>query len=128
VVSPEPMSVLRPTDREFGETFFRARIWTLHNGTYTSSFLFCNVWMLRILVMGFLGWFQVLSWCITFSSTLSQLSLSLSSTPHPHGSSSSLYHLAHSHISLFSLNQHHHSILNHFRIYFLDNKIEKTIV
>jgi hypothetical protein len=35
--------------------------------------------------------------------------------------------LDHSHINLLSPSQHHHSTL-YFRIYFLDNKIEKTIV
>jgi hypothetical protein len=31
-------------------------------------------------------------------------------------------------ISFLSLSQHQHSRLNHFRIYFLDNKIKKIIV
>jgi hypothetical protein len=40
---------------------------------------------------------------------------------------SSIQATAH-HISFLSPSQHHHSRLNHFRIYFWDNKIEKTIV
>jgi hypothetical protein len=48
-------------------------------------------------------------------------------------SNSRLQHLAHSHISithnrLLCLSQHHHFKLNYFRIYFLDNKIEKIII
>jgi hypothetical protein len=42
-------------------------------------------------------------------------------------SNNKMYHPVHSHISIFSLNQHQHFTLNHFRIYFLDNKIEKII-
>jgi hypothetical protein len=46
-------------------------------------------------------------------------------------SSNSLQHSNHSyisisHVNLFSLSQHHHSRLNHFRIYFVDNKLKKT--
>jgi hypothetical protein len=48
-----------------------------------------------------------------------------------HCSSSNLQYLVHSHInishvSLLSPHQHHHSRLNHFKIYFVDNKFEKT--
>jgi hypothetical protein len=40
---------------------------------------------------------------------------------------------AHSHInigyiSIFSLNQHYYSRLNHFKIYFVDNKFDKIII
>jgi hypothetical protein len=50
-----------------------------------------------------------------------------------HGSSSRLQLPAHSyinirHINLLSPNQQHHSILNYFRIHFVDNKFEKTIL
>jgi hypothetical protein len=50
-----------------------------------------------------------------------------------HGSSSRLSHPAHNHInichiSLLFHSQHHHSRLTYFRIYFLNNKIEKTII
>jgi hypothetical protein len=41
-------------------------------------------------------------------------------------SSSRLQHLAHSHIILLSLSQHHHFRLNHFKIHFVDNKFKKT--
>jgi hypothetical protein len=42
-------------------------------------------------------------------------------------SNNRMYHPVHSYISIFSLSQHQHSTLNHFRIYFVDNKIEKII-
>jgi hypothetical protein len=50
-----------------------------------------------------------------------------------HDSSNRLQHLAHSHISISHINvlftsQHHHSRLNHFRIYFMDNEFEKKII
>jgi hypothetical protein len=42
-----------------------------------------------------------------------------------YGSSSKLQLSAHSHINLLSPSPHNHSILNHFRIYFMDNKFKK---
>jgi hypothetical protein len=55
--------------------------------------------------------------------------MSASSLPLTHQHCSSrLQHLAHSHITLLPPNQHHHSRLNHFRIHFMDNEFEKTIV
>jgi hypothetical protein len=58
---------------------------------------------------------------------ISSFSLSLSPTSAP-ATGCSMQAIAHQ--DQFSLSQsaHHHSRLNHFRIYFLDNKIEKTIV
>jgi hypothetical protein len=37
-------------------------------------------------------------------------------------------HISISHVSLLFLIQHHYFTLNHFKIYFLDNEFEKTIV
>jgi hypothetical protein len=43
-----------------------------------------------------------------------------------HQCSNRLQHLVHSYISLLSSNQHHHFRLNYFRIYFINNKFEKS--
>jgi hypothetical protein len=43
-------------------------------------------------------------------------------------SGSKLQDLIHSHINLLSFSQHNHSILNYFRIYFIDNEFKKSIV
>jgi hypothetical protein len=51
---------------------------------------------------------------------------------HQHSSSSlqhlTLIHISISNIIILSSIQHHHFTFNHFRIYFLDNKIQKIIV
>jgi hypothetical protein len=69
---------------------------------------------------------------ISLSTMPHQFSLSLSTISVPAAAYTSLHHPVHSyisisHIRLLSLSQHHHSRLNHFRIYFVDNEFEKTI-
>jgi hypothetical protein len=75
------------------------------------------------------GWFQWLAAYISLSTTLRQLFLSLLTTSALAAACTNLLHPAHSHmsishVSLLSLSQHHHSRLNHFKIYFRDNEFE----
>jgi hypothetical protein len=61
------------------------------------------------------------------SPTPHHLSLSLSPTNAP-ATGYSMQAIVHQHQFSLSQSAHHHSRLNHFRIYFFDNKIEKTII
>jgi hypothetical protein len=54
---------------------------------------------------------------------------------HQHSSNSlyqpttfSSHHISITHVSLLSPSQHHHYRLNHFKIHFVDNEFEETIV
>jgi hypothetical protein len=64
---------------------------------------------------------------LTLAHAMSAFSLSLSRTPALQQQATAFIQKPIS-ISFLFPSQHYHSKLNHFRIYFLDNKIEKTIV
>jgi hypothetical protein len=85
----------------------------------TRGFLYCPLLPTLMMIL-------VVVWLyLIVTHAISSFSLSPTSAP---ATGCSMQAIAHQ--DQFSLSQsaHHHSTLNHFRIYFLDNKIEKTIV
>jgi hypothetical protein len=73
----------------------------------------------------FYCWFQWWAVSISLLITSHQLSLSLLTISALAAVCTNLQHSTHSHISLVFPSQHHYSRLNHFRMYFVDNKFEK---
>jgi hypothetical protein len=117
-------------------TIKKEQQWRKKVFSFLSNCSFSVIWVRRKLSLvrwsvEVLGWFQWWVACILLSIMLYQISLFLSTTSAPVTTYTSLQHSVHSHInftyvSLLSPNQHHYSIFNNFRIYFMDNEFKKN--